>query len=146
MAKYFYKAVSLKGESVSGDEIAKDEKELAKILHEKGLMLISVKTGEAKGFSFNLDLSFSFFGISLEEKLMFIRNLRVMVGAGVALPKSLDVLSQQVKNKTFKKAVLDMKEKIVQGKALSQTLDEHPEIFSELFANMVRVGEESGTL
>ncbi|OHA64119.1 MAG: hypothetical protein A2842_02400 [Candidatus Wildermuthbacteria bacterium RIFCSPHIGHO2_01_FULL_48_25] len=146
MPTYFYTAVSQAGESKTGYQEAKDEKELASLLRQQGFVLTSAKTKESKGFSFRFDLSADVFGIPLEEKLMFVRNLRVMVGAGVALPKSLDILSQQVRSKTFKKAVLDMKEKIVQGKALSQTLDEHPEIFSELFANMVRVGEESGTL
>ena len=121
MPTYFYTAVSQAGESKTGYQEAKDEKELASLLRQQGFVLTSAKTKESKGFSFRFDLSADVFGIPLEEKLMFVRNLRVMVGAGVALPKSLDILSQQVRSKTFKKAVLDMKEKIVQGKALSQT-------------------------
>lgn len=146
MAKYFYQAVSQQGQNQTGEEIAQDEKELAKILHEKGLVLISAKPAEKRGFSLKFDLSQDIFGIPLAEKLMFVRNLRVMVASGVALPKALDILSQQVRSGMFKKAVIDMKESVVRGKALSQTLEEHSEIFSELFSNMVKVGEESGTL
>ena len=146
MRKYFYKAASLKGEHITGEETAEDEKGLAKALHEKGFVLTEAKEQGKKHFSFSIDLSSNLFGVTLVEKLMFVRNLRVMIGAGVALPKALEILSEQVKSKKFKATVLDMRDQVFQGKLLSQTMERHEEIFSELFQNMVKVGEESGTL
>ncbi|MDO8577310.1 MAG: type II secretion system F family protein [Candidatus Wildermuthbacteria bacterium] len=146
MKKYFYKAASFAGEHVTGEEAAEDEKELAKALHERGFVLTEAKEQGRKRFSFSLDFSSNLFGVTLIEKLMFVRNLKVMIGAGVALPKALEILSEQVKSKKFKTAVLDMQEQVFQGKLLSQTMESHKEIFPELFQNMVKVGEESGTL
>ncbi|MBI2642429.1 MAG: type II secretion system F family protein, partial [Candidatus Wildermuthbacteria bacterium] len=146
MPKYFYKAASFQGEHITGEETAEDEKGLAKILREKGFVLTEAKEQGKRHFSFSFDLSSNLFGVTLVEKLMFIRNLRVMIGAGVSLPKALEILSEQVKSKKFKRAVLDMREQVFQGKLLSQAMEKHQEIFSELFQNMVKVGEESGTL
>lgn len=146
MPKYFYQAASLEGAHVTGEEEAKDEKELAKALREKGRVLISAKSEKGKRFSVSLDLSSSLFGVTLTEKLMFIRNLKVLVGAGVSLPKSLEILGQQVKSKKFKNALMTMRDQVLEGKVLSEAMEGHPAIFPELFANMVKVGEESGTL
>lgn len=146
MPLYSYTAVSQKGEEVLGQETVKDEKDLARILREKGLVLTSAKMRQARQSLGSLSILNNIFGVSLTEKLMFIRNLKVMVSAGVSLPRALDVLSEQAGNGMFKKALAQMKEKIVQGNMFSQAMAEYPQIFSELFVNMVKVGEESGTL
>lgn len=146
MPKYFYQAASFEGLHITGKEEAKDERELAKTLHEKGFVLTSAKPENVKHFSFSLDFSSNLFGVALTEKLMFVRNLRVLIGAGVSLPKSLEILSQQVKSRSFKNAVANMRDQVLQGKVLSSAMEAHSEIFSELFQNMVKVGEESGTL
>src|SRR3990167_5541172 len=146
MPKYFYKAASFQGEHITGEETAEDEKGLAKVLRERGFVLTEAKERGKKRFSFSIDFSANLFGVTLVEKLMFVRNLKVMIGAGVSLPKALEILSEQVKSKKFKTAVLNMREQVFQGKLLSQAMEGHGEVFSELFQNMVRVGEESGTL
>ena len=95
--------------------------------------------------SFNFSLPF-LGGVPLVSKLMFIRNLRVMVAAGVSLPRSLSILSEQIKSKRMKRVMLQMKDHIVQGKSFSDSLALYPDVFSDLFVSMVKVGEETGTL
>ncbi len=77
---------------------------------------------------------------------MFTRNLQVMISAGVPLPRSLNILATQAKNKKFKKALLAVIEEVMKGKGFSESLKEYPEIFPELFVSMIKVGEEAGTL
>ena len=143
MPQYFYTAISKLGEKITGEEMAKDEKDLARILYEKGLILTLAKDKEKKR-AWNVSLNL--FGVSVTEKLIFIRNLKVMVGAGVSLPRALEVLSEQAKNPELHKALEQIKEKILKGEALSGAMAGYPRIFSELFISMVKVGEESGTL
>ncbi len=69
-----------------------------------------------------------------------------MNATGLSLVKSFDVLAAQAKNKKFKSALLQIRERINKGESLSEALSGYREIFSELFLNMVKVGEESGTL
>lgn len=69
-----------------------------------------------------------------------------MIASGLPLPRSLKILSEQTKNQKFKEAIRDVSEQITKGESFSKALSLHPDIFSELFQNMVKVGEEAGTL
>lgn len=146
MPKYFFTAKSQKGESYSGSREDKDDRELAKILRQEGYVLISLspaKERNSKRWSFNLPF---LGGVSFQEKMMLARNLQVMVGAGVSLPRALRTFSQQSKNKEFKKTLIAVSEEIIKGSNLAAALAGYPGVFSALFCNMVKVGEESGTL
>ena len=145
MPRYFYTAKSLKGEEKSGVLETKDIHQLAQKLHEQGFILIKAIPEEEhlkKKFKFPLPSS----GPSLTEKMFFTRNLQVMISAGIPLVRAIGTLSLQTKSKKFKQVLLNIKEEIVKGKNFSDTLANEPSIFSELFQNMVKVGEEAGTL
>ncbi|OHA76312.1 MAG: hypothetical protein A3J30_01185 [Candidatus Wildermuthbacteria bacterium RIFCSPLOWO2_02_FULL_47_9c] len=147
MPKYFYTAITSPGEKISGSEIAADERRLARILREKGYLLTTVKTGE-EGGRMRSPLSFlkGMRRVSLTDKFLFTRNLQVMVAAGVPLPKALDILSAQTSNKGFRAILSDVKKEVLEGKSLSEAMENHPSVFPDLFTNMIKVGEESGTL
>ena len=147
MPTYSYTATSSEGEKISGTEIAKTERDLAHILRRKGYILTHVEDAAAKkGESFLKRGIKSPFGVPLAEKLVFARNLQVMISAGVALPKALDILSQQTKSKKLQEALFDMRDLVIKGHTLSEAIAGHGDIFSELFHNMIKSGEESGTL
>ena len=146
MAKYFYTAKSLKGEEKSGVLEAKDIHQLAKKLREQSFILIKAETGEEAAKKRKFAISLPFGGVGLKEKMFFARNLQVMVASGLPLPRAIETLSSQTKSKKFQKALLNIKEDIVKGKSFSEALSIYPDIFSELFLNMVKVGEEAGTL
>ncbi len=146
MPRYSYIAKNLSGESRPGTMEAENEHELAAILRQEGCILIKTNL-EEKGLKKGFSISIPFIGwIPLTEKIMFTRNLRVMVSAGVSLPRALNILAVQSKNKKFKKAISKIKEEIIQGKSFSEALEKYPDIFSELFCSMMKVGEETGTM
>lgn len=151
MPQYFYTAKSLKGESQTGILEAKDEYQLARILRQQDLILIKAELEEEK-LKKRPRLQFGGWvlpflgGVSLVEKMMFTRNLQVMIAAGLPLPRAMETLALQTKSKKFKEAILNVKEEITKGKSFSDSLTRFPRVFSELFQSMVRVGEESGTL
>ncbi len=145
MARYSYIAKSLKGEEKSGVLETKNERELAQILRQEGYILISANL-EVKKMRRKISLSFFKKGVGLTEKMMFTRNLQVMVSAGISLPRAIRTLSLQTKNKGFQEVLMDITEEINRGKNLSESLVKYPNIFSELFQSMIKVGEESGTL
>ncbi len=146
MPIYSYLAKNLNGESRVGVMEAVDKRELAKMLRQKGYILVSAETKDKpKKISFNFSIPF-LSGVSLVDKIMFFRNLLVMINAGVSLPRALGILSEQVKNKKFKKIISEIKEKVVRGETFSDSLKNYPQIFNNLFVSMIKVGEESGTL
>jgi len=143
MPYYSYVAKSKEGKEESGIFEAENEIDLARKLRRDGYILTRAKpAGGGKGGR----LSLPFLGVSLTEKMMFTRNLRVMIGAGVSLPRALKILSQIAESKKFKQVLLDVKRKVVKGENLSDALAVYPDIFPELFTNVIKVGESSGTL
>lgn len=147
MPRYTYIAKSLNGKDKSGILDVKNKLELSKILHQQGLVLVSasVEKEKVKKGKFALSLP-SFVGVSLVDKIMFTRNLQVMISAGVSLPRGLNILSAQTKNQKFKKAIIGISEEITKGKNFSESLGKYPKIFHKLFVSMIKVGEEAGTL
>lgn len=147
MPRYNYIGKTLQGESCSGTLEAKNEHQLARILRTEGCILISSESGEAKKEKRKFTISIPSLGwISLTEKMMFVRNLRVMIAAGVPLPRGLEILVSQSKNEKFKKILLNVREEVIKGKTFSNALSKYLNVFSELFINMVKVGEETGTM
>ena len=143
MATFTFSAKSISGEELKGSREAKDKFELAKGLKEEGYILIKAEEGQG---SYNIELPLFFYRVSIAEKMMFARNLSVMVAAGLSLSRGLDVLSEQMSNKKFKSALLDVSASIRKGENFAVSLSRHPKIFSELFRSMVSAGEKSGKL
>jgi len=148
MPKYFFQAKSQKGENYSDSREAKDKQDLSRALHQEGYVLISVteKNSKKKNSPNFWQSVFSFGRVSLKDKMMLTRNLKVMISAGISIPRALITLADQTKNKKFKKSLLEISEKIVKGENFSDSLAFYPDIFPQLFCSMVKVGEESGTL
>lgn len=151
MALFLYHAKTAGGETVSGEEEAKDEADLAHALKKQDLFLIfaSPKRAEHASFFSNI-LSSQYFagfrGVPLSERMMFSRNLALMLDAGIPLTRSLTTLSQQTNNTSLRKALQGVEESVRQGDPFSKALKEYPRIFGDFYASMVAVAENSGTL
>ncbi len=147
MPRYSYFGKSLTGESRSGALEAKNKQDLAKILRQEGCILVSAVSDEEVASKNKFNFSIPFLNkVPLKEKIMLARNLRVMVMAGISLPKSLSILAGQSKSKKLRRALLKISQEIIEGKTFSGSLYSYPHIFSELFCSMIKVGEESGTM
>jgi len=147
MSIFKYEARDIKNNIKKGFLEAKDRMELAKKLHKKGYFLISAFNEKEEIKDIKIFSSFQgLFGVSIKEKLFFFRNLEVMISAGISLPRSIRTLADQTENKKFKEALSQIEERLLKGFTLSQCLGDFPNIFSPLIINMIKVGEESGTL
>ncbi len=69
-----------------------------------------------------------------------------MIDAGLPLVQALDILSNQVENKTLGKTLTQVKSDVESGATYADALKKHPRIFSELYVNMVAAGEAGGIL
>lgn len=147
MPTYFYTAISPAGDKITGTENAPTKQDLARILHEKGYVLTNANAGERKkGFSGIRGILNGLLGVSLKDKLVFVRNLQVMISAGVPLPKALDILAGQTNNRRFRSTLTEIRKKVVEGQSISQAMEGYPSVFPELVTNMIKVAEESGTM
>ncbi|GAB4346834.1 MAG: type II secretion system F family protein [Candidatus Abyssubacteria bacterium] len=76
----------------------------------------------------------------------FLRQLFMLLEAGVTLLRGMNTLSERTSNKTFKAVLKDVADRIEAGNTLWQSLSYHPRYFNHLFVSIVRAGESSGTL
>lgn len=95
--------------------------------------------GKMKGFRIE-------FGPSRKDILHFTSQLAVMVRAGISLQDALESISEQSDNMKFQRVLRDLKLRIEEGNSFSQALAECPEIFTNLYVNMVAAAEVSGSL
>ena len=77
---------------------------------------------------------------------IFTRQFSVMIDAGLPLVQCLEILSQQQENKTFKRALIQIRQDVESGSNLADAMRKHPKIFNDLFTNMVAAGEAGGIL
>ncbi len=149
MPTYLYIAKTKKGENKAGTLEAINKHELAAILREQDLVLISAETTAQKEKAGHFDLKdfLQRIGrISLVEKMIFSRHLSIMIKAGLSLNQALRVLAEQTKNPKFKKIIGRVEEDLRRGQPLSDCLAKEPKVFNELYISMVRIGETSGNL
>ncbi|MBN2453272.1 MAG: type II secretion system F family protein [Candidatus Omnitrophica bacterium] len=145
MPDFRYVAKDREGRSMSGKMEAKDRAGVVELLRKKDLIIISVDEEIQK-----TKASLPFFSrkkkVKLDDLVMFARQLATMVDAGITLVAALDILSEQVDNKTFSEIILSVRNDVEAGLSLSAALAKHKNVFSPLFINMVRAGESSGML
>jgi type IV pilus assembly protein PilC len=145
--RYSYFAKNLTGEPRSGLLEAKNKHDLARVLRQEGCFLISAISEEEMIAKKKFVLAVPFLNkVSLKEKIIFTRNLKVMISAGISLPRSLKILAGQSKSKKLKRTLLEISEEIIEGKNFSESLVKHPAVFPEFFCSMIKVGEEAGTM
>jgi len=150
MPIFYYTSKSQDGKIKSGTMEAKNKSSLAQVLRQKGFLLTSIRILEQgkkqKKDIFKEKLKGIFKRVSLVEKLMFTRNLSVMIAAGFSLHRALEVLAKQAKNASFEKVINNIIVSIKKGESFAETLTKYPKIFNGFFINMVRVGEKGGKL
>ncbi len=77
---------------------------------------------------------------------IFTRQLSTLLGAGMPLVPSLSILMKQANNPLLKKSLAQIREQVNEGKSLTESMSNFPQIFPPFYLNMVRAGEASGTI
>jgi type IV pilus assembly protein PilC len=85
-------------------------------------------------------------GVPAQLIAIFTRQFSVMIDAGLPLVQCLEILASQQENKTFKRALIQIRQDVESGSNLADSMRKHPKIFNDLFTNMVAAGEAGGIL
>jgi len=146
--KYIYTAKSYSGETKGGEIVARDEKTLAGQLRSDGFLVTSISLVKEEQANGGVQVKFleRFDRVPLKEKMVFARNLSVMISSGLTVSRAVSNLALQVEHKGFKKILGDIFDEMQSGKTLSEGFSKYPAVFGDLFINMVRVGEVAGNL
>lgn len=148
---FLYEAKDAEGKEVKGEREAESRIILARALRDEGLLVISIEERGGGGpalasFVARLKSLNPLKRVPLGEKILFSKNLGVMIGAGLPLTRALDALKQETRHEAFKAVIGDLIERTKQGSPLSENIKAHPKVFPELFSAMVAAGEKSGKL
>jgi len=137
---YVWKGRTEEGTFISGETEAENEGDLILALRKKGIIPRYVREKEA-GKVLRIGGR-----VSQKDILFFTRQFATLFASGVPIVQAFDALTGQIKNRAFRKILIQMKNDIEKGSSLAEAMKRHPRVFSSLFVNMVRAGEEGGML
>lgn len=141
--QFLYKATTKDGRTITGTADAASKQALLALLRKQGvrpLVVQASKGGKKK----------SLFGpkkkIKLNDLVIFTRQLSTMISAGVPLARSLAALQTDAENPYMREVLLSISKDVESGLPLGDGFAKFPAVFSEVYVNMVRAGEEGGIL
>lgn len=147
--KFTYKAIDKEGKDLTGTREAADRFALAREMRAEGVTLTSAQPALEKpaAAASSVGRVMGLFNrVKIKDLIVFASSLQAMLGAGLPLARTLEVIERQTPNLRFKEIVASLNEKIRRGESLSKAMAAYPEVFPLVFVAMVEAGEESGKL
>jgi len=143
MPAYVWKGVNRKGQKKKGEMDAENENFVRLTLRRQGVEPSAIKLKPKDVFE-NIKL----FQPRITEKdiVVMTRQFATMIDAGLPLVQCLDILYSQQDNRTFKRILKQIKDDVEEGSTFADALKKHPDVFDELFVNLVAAGEIGGIL
>lgn len=151
MPLFFYESISSDGKSITGSYTTGTSGEVEQWLQGKGQHPVVIRiAGEEEAGKDTGDKPVSFFvriqGIGLDDRILFCRQVATMLDAGVPILQALHIMAKQSSNPNLIKILKDVANRVEEGSNLSDSFAIYPRFASTLFFNIVKVGEETGTL
>lgn len=128
------------GKTVHGKIEATDKNSALSSLHKQDLQPLVVKLSSSKSTKRRRGK------VKQRDIVIFTRQLSTMVSAGVPLTRSLVTLQQQSDNKYFKDVIGGVTKDVEGGLSLAEAIRKYPNVFSDVYVNMVNAGEAGGIL
>lgn len=152
MARFFYVVRDNTGKRLSGFEEASTQEEIVSRLQAKDLIVVNIvpEYEDVKGLRSEViaktKVKFRHYRVSGEDLVLFCRQLATLLGAGVTILKSLDIISLQISSFKLYNVIKNLEKNMEAGLSLHEAMAKTPTVFSELWINLVESGEASGNL
>ena len=143
MPDYIWKGVNRKGKKKKGEMEAESENFVRLSLRRQGLEPTKIKPKPTDLF---VNVKFVQPKVTEKDIVVMTRQFATMIDAGLPLVQCLEILFSQQENKTFKRILKNIKEDVEEGSTFADALKQHPEVFDDLFVNLVAAGEIGGIL
>ncbi len=141
MGTYKYRILTKGSAVIEGKRVAESKAKLIDYLKKSGYIVLKIKeVEESKGWTLFSNRS------AKKATVMFTQELATLLESGIPLDRSLKILSEAQENKHFSNIILDILEGVKGGKSLAESLSAFNDVFPNIYASMVRAGEESGVL
>ncbi|MBI2252470.1 MAG: type II secretion system F family protein [Armatimonadetes bacterium] len=139
MTQFIFKARNNLGHKSSGIINTINKETAIKILSERNLLvtkLIEVKLNHSKNI-LNI-FKGGKLHIKTENLLTFTQELGAMLNAGISLKQAIDMMIADMEVSPLRQILLDLANGLNSGNTFSDTLNNHPEIFSKLYISMIQ--------
>lgn len=159
MAKFFYIVRDSGGKKISGVEEANTREEVIARLQAKNFFIVDVASDEAKpvpsaapaqqlpaGTTVQRRKRKMHRGINGNDMVLYCRQLSTLLGSGVTILRSLDIISQQISSRRLFDVIKQLEKSMEEGLSLHEAMAKHPAVFSDLWINLAESGEASGNL
>lgn len=146
MAIYSYKGLDKTGKEIKSTLNSENMNSAKQRIKSMGIMLTEIKEesaiSEKKGarsFSFNS-------GVSISDLALMTRQLATLLKAKIQVVEAFSALMDQTDHPKLKIVLSEIRQKVNEGSSLASALSDYPDIFNNIYVNMVEAGETSGTL
>lgn len=152
MEKLFYVARDSTGKKVTGSEEVSSPEELISRLQAKNLIVVNILDASkqprsgAKSEGRPGVTRRQHHGVTEGDLVLFCRQLATLLGAGVTILKSLDIILKQLSSRRLHGVIKNMMKDMEAGLSLHEAMAKHPKVFSDLWVNLMESGEASGNL
>ena len=147
MPNYVARVRDSQGKSRSEKIVAESLVQARTNLRDQGFVVQELK--QSQGFQLDVaikNFQNSLVKVSVKDKAVFSRQFAVLMNAGVAIVRSLGVLSEQCSNPKLKQALVEISIDVQSGMNLSESMRKHPDCFDGLYVSMIQAGEVGGVL
>ncbi len=142
--EYSYIAYNKDRSLIKGKITAENETAARKLIDFSGFQLISLKSNSS--FINWKVLNTNVGGVKPKEIIMFSRQLALLLESGTDIITALELLQEQITDKTLRNVLGDITNDIRGGSSLSSAMSKHPKIFQNIYYKAVAVGEKGGNL
>jgi type IV pilus assembly protein PilC len=151
--KFFYIARDKAGKKDTGVIEGPDQEDVIGRLQAKELLVVSIfPEHKAEVSDGAVDAAtkrkrrWKHYGINNDDLVVLCRQLATLLGAGVTILKSIEIIAQQVSSRRLYNVIKDLGKNMEAGLSFHAAISKYPAIFSELWVNLVESGEASGNL
>lgn len=141
MARFNYTATTKDGKTIHGSADAVDRDAVVSMLSKSGSRPLVIKLESSKHSRRGRSKR-----VKTKDLVVFTRQLSTMISAGVPLARALSTLEEQADSKYFKSVIAGIMKDVEGGLSIGDSLAKYPNIFSEVYVNMVKAGEAGGIL
>ncbi len=147
MPRYNYTAINETGATVKDAIEAESADAVSSMLSARGYIPIgiTVQSAERRGFSL-ARIKEGLTPIKAPELILFTKQFRTMLRAGVSMINLMQILEGQSENARLKRIIREMSRDVREGSSLYGAFRKHSKVFSPLYCGMVHAGEVSGAL
>lgn len=143
MPVYNWEGINRQGATVKGTNEAATEIAVREMLKKQN---IRVKNVKEKPKDILADIKLFQPKVTTRDLILFTRQFSTMIDSGLPLIQGLEILSAQTENPTFKQIITRIKNDVEGGGTFATALGKHPDVFDNLYVNLVAAGELGGVL